>query len=271
MTRIVAALLLALGLLACAGLGQESLLISEQDEIAMGAQFHQELLKEMPAWTGDPRVSEYVAAIGQRLVPHTHRPTLAHTFTVVETDQINAFAVPGGFIYVTSGLLAAATSGAEVATVLAHELGHVSARHGVQAIERMVLSEGLADLLGGSDLGPIVGSALQVGAGLVFDQDQEYEADELGVRYALAARINAWGIVDFFTFLQTLEGEVPADAAGEVFASLGELFSTHPPTAERIAEVQADLDAAGVSRTSAGYDWDFDPEYATIRALVMAP
>jgi predicted Zn-dependent protease len=255
--------------LACAGVGQESLLISEADEVEMGRGFHAELLKEMPAWSGDPRVAQYVAALGQAIVPHTDRPTLAHTFTVVDTDEINAFAVPGGFVYVTVGLLKAAGSGAEVATVLAHEMGHISARHGVQALERQVIEQGLVDLLGGGgDLGPIVTTALQLGTGLVFDQDQEYEADELGVQYALAAGFNAWGMVDFFTYLQTLEGGTPTDPVSDIFSGLGELFSTHPPTPDRIERVQVQLGQEGVARTTSGYAWEADAAFSTLAPLL---
>jgi len=265
-------LVLTLALLAasCAGVGQESWLISEQDEIAMGQRFHAELLKEMPAWTGDPRVSQYVTALGEAIVPSTDRPSLAHTFTVVETDQINAFAVPGGFVYVTVGLLRAAGSGAEVATVLAHELGHVSARHGVQALERQIVEQGLVDLLGGGgDLGPIIQGALQLGTGLVFDQDQEYEADALGVQYATAAGFNAWGIVDFFEYLQTLEGtSTPTDPLSDVFSQLGELFSTHPPTPDRVLRVEGQLGRLAVERTSSGYAWEADPAFASIAPLL---
>jgi len=262
---VLVALLLAS---ACAGVGQESLLISEQDEIQMGQSFHQELLKEMPAWTGDPRVSQYVTAIGQAIVPVTDRPTLACTFTVVETDEINAFAVPGGFVYVTVGLLKAAKSGAEVATVIAHELGHVSARHGVQALERQIVEQGLVDLLGTSNLGPIIDQALQLGTGLVFDQDQEYEADQLGVQYALAAGFNAWGMVDFFQYLQTLEGTTPADPVSDVFSQLGEVFSTHPPTNDRIDRVQIQLGQAAVTRTTGGYAWEGATAFSSIAGLL---
>lgn len=254
---------------ACAGVGQESLLVSEQDEVQMGQAFHLELLKEMPAWTGDPRVSQYVKDLGQTLVPVTDRPRLAHTFTVVQTDEINAFAIPGGFVYVTVGLLKAAESGAEIATILAHELGHVSARHGVQALERQIVEQGLVDLLGTGDLGPIIQSALQLGTGLVFDQDQEYEADDLGVQYALAAGFNAWGMVDFFQYLRALEGtSTPADPVSDVFSELGEVFSTHPPTADRIDRVQILLGQAAVTRTTGGYAWESATTFSTIAGLL---
>ena len=267
--RIALYLLVGLLLATCAGVGQESWLISEEDEIAMGQQFHAELLKEMPAWTGDARVSQYVTALGQAVVPHTDRPALAYTFTVVETDEINAFAVPGGFVYVTAGLLRAAGSGAEVATVIAHELGHISARHGVQALERQVIEQGLVDLLGTSNLGPIVQTALQLGTGLVFDQDQEYEADQLGVQYATAAGFNAWGMVDFFQYLQTLEGtSEPADPLNGVFSQLGELFSTHPPTTDRISRVETQLQSLAVQRTSTDYAWEDDTAFSTIAPLL---
>jgi predicted Zn-dependent protease len=257
------------GLSACAGVGQGSLLISEQDEVALGAEYHGQILQEMPAWTGDPAVSAYVRDLGQQIVPHTDRPTLAHTFTVLDDDQINAFAVPGGFVYVTVGLLKSAQSGAEVATVIAHELGHISAYHGVQALERELVAQGLTHLLGGEDLSELASMAMNLTGVMVFSQEQEFEADELGVLYASRAGINAWGIVDFFAFLQTLTPETSTnDPLSAIFSDLGELFSTHPPTNERIDAVKVQLLSIPLTRDDPNYTWEIDPAFASIKALL---
>lgn len=249
----------------CAGVGQESWIISEADEIELGTQFHQELLTDIPEYTADPAVVDYIRAMGQRLVPVTDRPDLVYTFTVLDTDQVNAFAVLGGFVYVTRGLLQSATTGAEVATIMAHELGHISARHGVQSLETYVLAQGLADLLGGDDMSQIIAGALQTGDGLLFSKEQEFEADELGIRYALAAGFNGWAMVDFFGFLQTMEAPPADDDIGKIFNDLGELFSTHPPTGERISTIEGLLGAAGATRDGAGLAWEMDPVFGEIK------
>ncbi len=254
-------------LTACAGLGAESWIISEETEIEMGAEFHLELLKEMPEYQGDPAVTAYVKELGDSIVPNSDRPGLTFHFTVLDTEQINAFAILGGYVYVTKGLLMSASSGAEVASVIAHEIGHVTARHGVQSLETYVGAELLSELLGGGDLGEVVSVAIQGGYGLTYSKDQEREADELGVEYANASGFNAWGMVNFFEYLNSLSGEEPAEEPDEidsVFEDLGELFSTHPPTDERIANVKAQLSSLGVKENDSTLKWEITPTHADI-------
>jgi len=260
----------------CADKDSGSLLFSEQDERELGAGFHEELLAEMPEYTGDPVVTQYVRSMGEAVVPHSTRPDLAHTFTVLDSDELNAFAILGGYVYVTTALLREADSAASVAAVLAHEVAHVSARHGVQAVETYIFAAGLGELLGGGDFGEVVAGAIQVGAGLTFSQDQELEADELGVNFARAAGFNPWGLVAFFEYLQELErpdgtGEREAgegDGDEDVFDDLGELFSTHPPTDERINRTREQLDGLGVTEQTDGLLWETDPVHGDIVAIL---
>jgi predicted Zn-dependent protease len=269
---MLVALPAAMTLASCAGLGQESLLISEQQEVELGAEFHSQLLAEMPEYAGDPAVAAWVTAIGQSIVPSTDRPDLAYHFTVLDVEDINAFAVLGGYVYVTRGLLMSASTGAEVAAVIAHELGHISARHGVQALETYVIAEGLSELLGQGDLGQVVSGAVQVGAGLAYSQDQERESDQLGVQYAFDAGYNPWGLVHFFQYLQTLEGgaDPATDPVSSVFSDLGELFSTHPPTNERIQNVKEQLGQIGVGEDEQGLAWEGGDATATDIAGILA-
>jgi predicted Zn-dependent protease len=266
MFRLLVVLVAAMTFGGCAGVGSESFLISDEDEIALGAEYHAQLLQEMPPYAGDPAVQQWVRAIGNKLAKVSDRPDLAFTFTVVQSDEINAFAVPGGYIYVTTGLLEMAETGAEVATVLAHEIGHVAARHGVQAMENYMLAQGIYELLGGDELAALVAGAVQIGTGLTFDQDQEREADRLGVAYAVDGGFNPWGMVDFFSALKGLEGSGSGD--GGILQDLGELFSTHPPTDERISNVKSQIQKLGVARDEASLLWDFAAGLAAIQEIL---
>lgn len=257
---------------ACADADTESWLIDESQEIQMGAEFHQQLLQEMPAYTRDRRVTEYVEGLGREMAARTTRPNLPWTFTVVESDEINAFAVMGGYIYVTTGLLEAASSGAEVATVLAHELGHVTARHGVRQMEIFLVEQNIVDLLFQSDsTRQLVSQALQTVSVMTFSKDQEREADSLGVQIAADASWNPWGIVDFFSYLQEIEG---GSSSGGFLSDIGELFSTHPPTPERISNVEQQLGTMRIGRDAAGYRWGTvseDAGFAGMKSALSLP
>ena len=216
---------------------RELALVSEQGEIAMGKETDAEIAREY-GYYGDPELAKYVTSIGLALAPHTHRPNLTYHFAVLDTPVVNAFAAPGGYIYVTRGILALMSSESELATVLGHELGHVSARHSVRQLSKMILVQ----------VGLIVGSALSdtfakiagfAGIGvqllfLKFSRDDEREADALGVQYARAGQFNSGEMVAFFSALQRY-----GDMAGG--HSLPGFLSTHPLTSERIQNVKAML------------------------------
>lgn len=254
----------------CADLGHESIVISEEDEIEIGREFHQQLLQDMPPYKGDPLVQHYIESLGQELAKHSHRPNLTYTFTVLDTDQVNAFAVMGGYVYVTKGLLKSAKSGAEVATVIGHELGHISARHGVKTLETYLVAAGLAQLFKDQKIKEIVATAIIVGAGLIFSQDQEYEADNLGLMYAYETGYNPWGMVDFFEYIAKLEGKPePSDPIEEFFMELGERFSTHPPTEDRIETAKKILAQWGVDKDSQGLKWESQQSFENIKSLIQ--
>lgn len=136
-------LVLAAGLLAGCGTnvvnpvtGQtERSVMSEQDEIAEGKKAHEAVLQEYGVYQ-DPRLQAYVNDLGQRLAAQSHRANLTWTFTVLDSPEINAFALPGGYVYVTRGIMAYLDSEAELAGVMGHEIGHVTARHGAQRATR---------------------------------------------------------------------------------------------------------------------------------------
>ena len=213
---------------------KELSLISESQEITLGKQTDVEVRQQYGAYA-DPELSAYVQSIGQALVPHTHRPQLAYQFAVLDTPVVNAFAVPGGYIYVTRGILALMGSEAELAVVLGHELGHVNARHSVRRMSEMMLVQvGLAVGSALSETFAEVAGLAGVGVQLLFlkySRDDERQADALGVEYARKGVYNPGEMVAFFSSLGKL-GDLSGGQA------LPGFLSTHPLTSERIEKVR---------------------------------
>jgi len=213
---------------------KELSLISESQEIALGKETDVQIRQQYGVYE-DPQLNAYVRSVGQALVPHTHRPHLPYQFAVLDTPVVNAFAVPGGFIYVTRGILALIGSEAELAVVLGHELGHVNARHSVHRMSEMMLAQvGLAigSLL--SDTFAKVAGLAGVGVQLLFlkySRDDERQADSLGVEYARKGVYNPGEMIGFFGSLQKL-GDLSGGHA------LPGFLSTHPLTRERIEKVK---------------------------------
>ena len=214
---------------------RELALISEQGEIEMGKETDAQIAREY-GYYPDPELSKYVASIGMALAPHTHRPNLAYHFAVLDTPVVNAFAAPGGYVYVTRGILALMNSESELAVVLGHELGHVSARHSVRQLSKQILvAVGLAVGSVVSEKFAKIAGIAGIGAQLLFlkfSRDDEREADALGVQYARAGRFNSGEMVAFFSSLQRY-----GDMAGG--HSLPGFLSTHPLNSERIQNVKA--------------------------------
>lgn len=181
----------------------------------------------------DEALQDYIGFVGQRLAAVSDRRDLAYTFQILDTPLVNAFAAPGGFIYVTTGLLALAGDEAELAVVLGHEIGHVAARHAAQRLQAAVgisALAALADLEQKSEtfqtvVGVALGLALQA-----YSRENEYESDYLGAVYAARLGYDPGGVESFFRKLQKLEGR------RKTF--LEAWFSSHPATEGRIQEYQ---------------------------------
>jgi predicted Zn-dependent protease len=206
------------------------MLYSEADEIAMGKQTDQQV-KAIYGIYADQALNAYVDKIGQSLVPYTHRPQLTYHFAVLDSPVVNAFAVPGGYIYVTRGIMALMNSEAELAVVLGHELGHVNARHSMsrlsnQTLASIGLAAGSAISKTFSDLAGLASTGMQL-MFLKYSRDDEREADQLGVDYSRKGGFNPAKMIDFFASLETL-----GDLSGG--QTLPGFLSTHPLTSERI-------------------------------------
>ncbi len=216
---------------------KEVMLISESAEINMGAQIDRSLRLEYGLYQ-DARLRSYVDRIGQRLAPYTHRPHLKYHFAVLDTPVENAFAAPGGYIYVTRGLMAMVNSEAELAAVLGHELGHVNARHSAQQMTRSMLIT-LGILIAGElnedirKIAPISMIAAQL-LFLKYSRSNEFQADKLGIEYAFKAGYSAGEMVSFFDSLQHL-----TESKGG--PRLPNFLSTHPMTPRRIESLKEHL------------------------------
>ncbi|MEN8728438.1 MAG: M48 family metalloprotease [Desulfuromonadales bacterium] len=217
---------------------QQLMLLSEQDEFRLGSQTDQAVIDQYGLYLDDG-LQNYLQGMGRSMAGISHRPGLAWQFKVMDSPVVNAFAAPGGYVYVTRGLLAAINDEAELAGILGHEIGHVTARHSAQRYSNMMLTNiGLSlgqEFLGG--YGDMLGTVLESGAGLLFlkfSRDDEREADALGVEYASRAGYDAQRMADFFITLRT-----QPSADGEQGARLPEFFSTHPSPANRESNVRA--------------------------------
>jgi predicted Zn-dependent protease len=210
-------------------------LVSEAQEIELGRGADPQIVAALGLYPDDD-VQAYVQRIGKDLAASSERPDLPWTFRVLDTDVVNAFALPGGFIYVTRGLMAHLDNEAELAGVLGHEIGHVTARHSVERLSQAQLA-GL-----GLGVGMIfaprveeIGSAAEAGLGLLFlkfGRDDERESDDLGVRYMVRDGYDPREIVSVF---ETLGRVSQAEGQGAVPTWL----ATHPAPAERVARLKA--------------------------------
>lgn len=213
---------------------RELSLISEQQEIALGKQTDEEIRSEYGTYDNQA-LNTYVQRVGQTMTAHTHRPHLTYHFAVLDIPVVNAFAVPGGYIYVTRGILALMNSEAELAVVLGHELGHVNARHSVVKLSQLMLAQvglGVAGAI--SETFAKLSGVASVGIQLLFlkfSRDDEREADELGVQYSRQGGYNPGEMVSFFASLEKL-----GDLSGG--QSLPGFLSTHPLTKERIQNTE---------------------------------
>ncbi len=214
---------------------QELMLLSESDEIKLGRETDVQVIKEYGIYE-DPKLTAYLNDICQRIGRISHRPNLTYHFKIVDVSVVNAFAVPGGYVYFTRGILASLNSEAELAGVMGHEIGHITARHSAHQYSRAQLAQ--VGLLGLGMALPEKFSSLagvaQLGVGMLFlrfSRDNERQADDLGVEYASRVGYDAGQMGSFF---ETLERMNP----GSDRSGLPEWFSTHPNPEDRIKVVR---------------------------------
>ncbi|AFY76381.1 Peptidase family M48 [Pleurocapsa sp. PCC 7327] len=203
--------------------------ISDEQEVQLGRQMDRQLVGREFQLYRNARVNRYVNRVGQRLAKNSTRPNIPYTFQVVRDNRINAFATTGGYIYVTAGLLNATDNEAQLAAVLAHEIGHIAARHTIKQMREAAIAQGIASAAG------IDNEALvQLGVDLAIhrprSREAEYEADRLGVETLARAGYPQVAMIDF---LEKLRNQ-PSPPA---------FLSTHPATEDRIARLRELIDS----------------------------
>ena len=218
------------------GIGKGVNFYSLEKEIALGRDLSHEVEASSVLIT-DPVVTEYVNRIGQNLVRNSDAK-VPFTIKVIDNDEINAYALPGGFFYVNSGLILAADNEAELAGVMAHEIAHVAARHATKTATKVeiwnIASIPLIFLGGPAGFAVRQAAALLVPMGfLKFSRDMEREADLLGIEYDYAAGYDPSALVDFFERLQARKNQK--------HSALAKAFSTHPMTEDRIQRAEKEI------------------------------
>ena len=241
---VVFAMLITAG---CGSSGGNFNLISIQEEWQLGTQLAQEVGSQV-RFNNDPAVNAYVRNLGQKIVAQAPAPfnQLPWDFHVVQDDAINAFAIPGGHVYVNTGLINNANNASELAGVMAHEISHVVARHSTEQISRQYGISMLASLVLGQNPGVLQQLAAQVVAGGAmarFSREAEAEADDIGIQLMAAAGYNPAGMSSMFRVLL-------AHQQGGQPGKVEQFFSTHPLTEDRIRASEkraAQLGARGIT------------------------
>ncbi len=211
--------------------------ISNNQEVQIGKQINNELVGSEIRLYRNPEINRYVNELGQRLAQNSKRPDIPYTFQVVNDKSINAFATMGGFVYVNAGLIATADNEAQLASVMAHEIGHIAARHAIQQMRQAAIQQGIASAAG-LDRNTLVNLGVQVALQLPNSRKDELQADQLGLQTLEKAGYAPSAMVAFMEKLLKAGGSVPT------------FLSSHPATEDRIKALQQAIDPATANRGS---------------------
>ena len=185
---------------------QDFVVISENQEIQMGREYNAQILRQNPVYQ-DQELQDYVQAIGESLAAKSHRPNLIYRFTILDSPDINAFALPGGYIYINRGLMSYLSSEEELAAVLGHEIGHVTARHSVRQYSQSQLL-GILSTAIEINAGSTAGNVANVASGALlsgYGRDMELEADDLGAQYIYQDGYSPQGMYEVLSVLKDQE------------------------------------------------------------------
>ncbi len=215
----------------------ELMLLSEDEEVNLGRETDKQVVQEYGIYR-DAQLTDYLDSLCQQLGKVSHRPNLSYHFKILDSPVVNAFAAPGGYVYFSRGILASLNNEAELAGVMSHEIGHITARHSAQQYSKAQFAQvtlGLGSVMASAvGLSPLSGLA-QLGVGMLFlrfSRDNERQADSLGVEYASRANYDAARLADFFQMLEQMN-------PGSDRSGLPGWFSTHPSPEDRLNAVRA--------------------------------
>ncbi len=250
-TALLVPLLLLLSACASTGVNRGDVnLLSYEEEWALGDRLARDLRGKLDL-VRDRSALRYVSGVGQGIVDQTQLRNLPWEFHIVRNPEVNAFAIPGGHVYVHTGLIGAADTVAEFSGVMAHEIAHGVARHGTEQLTQAYGLQLLAGLVLGENppaYQQILAQIAGTGAMAKFGRNAEREADSLGVRYMAAAGYDPQGMANMFRELLRRRERRPG--------AVGQFFSTHPLTEERIRSVETmagRIDRSGLTRRDRGY------------------
>lgn len=262
-TRVLP-LVLALGLMAgLAGCGTnvvnpvtgqtERSAMDERTELAEGKKAHEQVKQEYGVYA-NPRLQAYVNEVGQKLAQQSHRANIPWTFTVLDSPEVNAFALPGGYVYITRGILAYMESEADMAGVIGHEIGHVTARHGAQRVTRQqnaglgvlaatvlgAVLESQAGMSGGTEMMGQMAQGVAAGYVAKYSREQELQADTLGAEYLARTRFDPKNMVDVIQVLKSQEQYASdvAQAEGKPAQERDSWLSSHPSNEQRLQSIR---------------------------------
>ncbi len=246
--------------------------ISTQQEVQLGTDYARQINQQLPM-VNDRASLQYINTLGRQIAAAADPRGIPYNFQIVNSDQINAFAVPGGWVYVNRGLIERADNVSELAGVLAHEIGHIAERHSIEQLQRQQGANTLLSILYGGILRRNPGQVEQVGvqaAGTAvfagYSRDAEREADRVAVPYLVRTGYNPNGLPSFFQELLTEQQRNPS--------RVQQWFATHPTTQERITNVRAIIQATpgatGNSRLATD-NQAYQAFRSRVRSLTPAP
>ncbi len=226
--------------------GKSQVALSENWELGAGAKYHQQILKQYQVYE-DPELQDYVNEIGQKLAARSHRPDLNFTFTLLDSPQVNAFALPGGYVYVTRGIMSYMNKEAHLAGVIGHEIGHVTARHGAQrAAQQQIAGVAAVAVAIGTGSGELAQVSQMLGGALMsgYGRKQELQSDRLGAEYIAKNNYDPQDMIGVIGILknQQLFSSAKAKAEGKQTQAYHGLFASHPQNDQRLKEVIAAAD-----------------------------
>jgi len=205
--------------------------ISDRQEVQIAGQINQQLVSDQVQLYRNPQITRYVDEIGQRLAKGSKRPDIPYTFQVVKDKNINAFATMGGFVYLNTGLIAAADNEAQLASVIGHEIGHIVKRHSIQQMRQTAIARGLATAAG-LDRNTLVNIGVELALQRPNSRKDEFEADQEGLYNMEQAGYAPSAMVAFMGKLLKAGGSVPT------------FLSTHPAASDRIAALEQAINPA---------------------------